>query len=386
VDGVWRTRRSVVAVDRTSFSAHCCNARALARFVGIVLLMKKTGVALCVVVGAAELSACGGAFDTTLLEDRLVQELSCSEFVRPSTVDRLLTVIKDPSVDDIAALLLNPTDLADLVARGGAQLEGAVLLAQNMRMLAETGAGADLLAHGWDGVQCGEPQVIACTAGTVTSTVDCAADAPSSVVLAFDACVLRGTLVDGALQFTRDALEDTAAFDVGIVSDETRLLRGAGFIDVGDADAFTFALTDGFAVVDHGGIASGLSCGAESHLSEAGFDLADSTATITLALAHDTPDKHVAMATTSPVVFDGRCGCPLPGASVVMDVPRPLGRDGQTAHANITWSESDDDNACARATVTLSDWPTDCVVGGDCAKAATASAMTRLLSAFCYVQ
>ncbi len=331
------------------------------------------------------LTGCDTSFNATALEDRLVEQLTCSDLVRPSTVNRVVEAIKDPSFDDLAAVLLNPADLATLVAQGGAQLEGAVVVAQNLRLLADSGAGADLLANGWDGVSCGDPQVIACTAGQLTSTVDCTAGVATSVVLAFDGCVLRGTTADGALEFTRDLLDDTASFDLGVVSNETRLLQGAGLLDLSDADAFAFALTDGFAVVDHGGLAGGIACGAESRVSEAGFDLTRNTTTVTLALTHDTPDEHLAMATTSPVVFDGQCACPLPGASIVMDVPRPLGHDGETAHASITWSASDDDRACARADVTLSDWPTECLVGGDCARAATASAMTRMLSAFCFV-
>lgn len=320
------------------------------------------------------------------LEDAMIEKLTCAELVRPSTLHRLQEVLRNPNADDIAALLLNPADLAGLIAQGGPQLEGAVVVAQNLRLLVDSGAGADLLAHGWDGVQCGERQVVACTAGRVTSTVGCTAGLPTDIVLAFDSCVLQGFKQDGALQLARDLDNDVASFDVGIVNNEIQVLQGAGLLDLGHADAFTVALTDGFSVVDHGGMAGGLSCGAENRLSEAGFDLADDTATVTLALTHDTRDEHLAFATTSPVVFDGHCGCPLPGAAIVMDVPRPLGREGETARASISWSESDDDNACARANVTLSDWPTDCLVGGDCAKAATASAMTKLLSAFCYVQ
>ena len=233
----------------------------------------------------------------------------------------------------------------------------------------------------------GEPRQRDGTARAVSAQAPQAASGTATdIVLAFDDCVLRGQKKDGAIQLTRDLDNDVATFEVGVVDDETRAMHGAGLLDIGHDDAFTIALTDGFAVVDHGGVDTGLSCGAELRMSDAGFDIDDDTATLTLALTHDTRDEHFAMATTNPVVFDGGCGCPRPGASIVMDVPRPLGRDGETGRAEITWRASDDDNACAKAVVTLSQWPTSCAVGGDCGKAATATALSTLLTAFCYVQ
>jgi len=343
----------------------------------------RTPVAVCSVVAVFVLGACGGPAEA--LEDFLVDELTCADVVRPSTLNRLRDVLHDPDAEALADVLLDPADLASLVARGGPQLEGAVVVAQNLRRLVDSGAGADLLAHGWDGVQCDEPQVLSCTAGTVTSSVGCTAGTATDIVLAFDDCVLRGQKRDGAIQLTRDLDNDVAGFDVAVVTDETQAVQGAGLLDIGHADAFTIALTDGFVVVDHGGIDAGLSCGAELRLRDAGFDLADDTATITVALTRDTRDEHLELATTSPVIFDGACGCPLPGAGIVMDVPRPLGRDGETARAQITWSASNDVNACAQANVTLSQWPLSCGVG-DCGQAATAAAMTSLLSALCYVR
>ena len=320
------------------------------------------------------------------LEALLLDKVTCSGIARPSTMQRLRGALAAPDAGMLAELLLNPADLASVVARGGLQLEGAVVVAQNLRLLVDSGAGADLLAHGWDGVRCDEPQTIACTAGTVTSTVGCTAGIATDIVLAFDSCVVQGEKKQGVVAFTRDLDDDSAAVDVALVEDETRVVDGGFLLDVGHAGAFMLALSDGFAVVDHGGRAGGLSCSAETRLTDASFDLDDDTATITLALSHDTPETHLAMATTSPVVFDGRCGCPQPGSGIVIDVPRPLGRDGETARARITWSESDNDDACAQAHVTLTEWPTDCAIGGDCAKAVTAATITTLLTAFCFVQ
>lgn len=334
------------------------------------------------------------------IEDALFAQLECEELVRPSTLERIRAVLHDPGADELRALLLNPQDLASVVALGGAQVEGPVLLARNVLRVVETGAAADLLANGWDGVSCDEPVTLACTAGEETSTVRCDGAAASSITLSFAGCTLGGTVADGALTLSRIPGDDGVAalsFE-GLTFDEVQRLEGALLLDVplepGAGDGSLTALVaspDTLSVVEHGGLASGLSCAAETTFDRAGLSVTATDAIVEAQARHLTPDQVVGVETFGEHLRfgDRLCGCPLPGSGMLVDVPRPLGRAGEIARARVTWAAATDAGACADAKVTLEDWPSTCDgvqdVSGDCARAATEQTLERLFDALCAV-
>ena len=60
-------------------------------------------------------------------EDALFDVLECQDIARPSTLDRVRDVLHEPTSDEVQALLLNPADLATVVAKGGVQVEVCLL-------------------------------------------------------------------------------------------------------------------------------------------------------------------------------------------------------------------------------------------------------------------
>jgi hypothetical protein len=373
---------------------------------------------LVVVVVAAQVAAVGGCgllSDPPLppapptpeaalqeLEDAVFAQLACEERLRPSTLQRLRDVIDGADVDTVRALLLNPQDLARVVALGGAQVEAPVVVARNLFALVDSGAAHDLLAHGWDGLQCGEAQPLLCTAGGEAAVVDCDDDgAPSALRLSFDGCTLGGVVYDGDVGFARvDDDDGVAALSFGasaarpegraLTIDEFRRLDGSLVVDVGaGAGRFVAAVTapDVFEFFDHGGLASGLDCAAETVVTAVSVDVGDSDAVVALSASRKSPDVSVGIETFGDHLrFAGDCGCPQPGSGAFVDVPRPLGRAGETGRARVSWGDGGGDR-CASVDVELVSWPDDCAglddLDGDCGKGATEATLEALFGALC---
>jgi hypothetical protein len=335
----------------------------------------------------------GGDEVAAAFEAAIFEKLECEDIARPSTLERVKDVLHDPTGDEIAALLLNPQDLATVVALGGAQVDGPVLLARNLLRVVDSGAGRDLLDGGWDGVSCGSPVAFACTAGEGATTVTCDGAVALSIALSFDGCTLDGTIYDGALTLDRVAGDDTVAAlaFAGFTLDETDAIEGALLLDVGQgSDAFAASVSspDILEVEEHGGLAAGLECSAETTFETAGLVVDATSGVVQMKASQAEPDATMGIETFGDHLAFGdplACACPLPGSGVLVDVPRPLGREGETARARITWGASAD--ACSAPHVLLEDWPPSCAgledVNGDCAKGATESTLTRLLGALC---
>ena len=338
-----------------------------------------------------------GDFDVAqLIEDAVAEKLQCEELLRPSTIERMRAVLHDPTFDEVRALLLAPEDLASVVALAGTEVEGSVIVLRNLLLLTESGAARELIEYGWSGVGCGDPVSVACTAGTEVTTVTCDAGEASAVTLAFDDCTLDGTVHQGALTLARVPGDDTAAaltFDA-LTFDEIERYQGGLLVDVGagpGAFAAAVAGADQLEVIEHGGLAAGLECSAETRFQVASFALAGDVATVQMNIEKQDREQTLGIATFgNHLTFTGTdCACPDAGSGVLVDVPRPLGQDGQVAEARVTWSPTSEAGLCARAQVELLGWPSACDtvtdVAGDCAKGATAAVLAELLTSLCAV-
>ncbi|MDP2343861.1 MAG: hypothetical protein Q8O67_23075 [Deltaproteobacteria bacterium] len=332
------------------------------------------------------------------VEDAILEKLECEEILRPSTLGRIRDVIKNADASTVQALLLNPQDLASVVALGGVQVEAPVVVARNLFRIVETGVAADLLNGGWDGVLCGDAVPLLCTAGAEASTVTCDVDGKATAInLAFDGCTLGGTVYEGAVTFTRVADDDTVAglTFAEFTLDEIRRLDGDLVLDVGaGTQGFAAAIgaPDVFELFDHGGLASGLECAAETTFEAVGLDVDDDSAQVEMIAFRSDPDATIGIETFGDHLSFGdptACGCPLPGSGAFVDVPRPLGRAGESGRAKISWKPPFDGGSCASVQVELETWPTDCAglddVDGDCARAATEVTLGKLLGALCGV-
>ncbi len=345
------------------------------------------------------------------LEDALLEKLTCDETLRPSTLQRMRAVLEDADDETIGALLLNPQDLASVVALGGAQVEAPVIVARNLLRIFADGTANDVVENGWDGVSCGEAVPLSCTAGEQRSVVDCDADgAATALRLSFDLCTLGGVVYNGAVTLTR--LSDVGVVDVGAAEvaalgfddftfNEVRRLDGTLLIDVGpvdvgtSADRFVADISDAqrFSFVEHGGLASGLECASETTFATLGLDVDGDSAFVKMGASRADPDVTVGIETFGDHLRFGDpsvCGCPLPGSGALIDVPRPLGRAGETGKARVTWQPSSDATLCSQPRVELVTWPESCDVGesgvdvdGDCARGATEDMLAAALGALC---
>lgn len=331
------------------------------------------------------------------VEDAVVEKLTCDERLRPSTLARLRAFLASADAETLGALLTNPADLASVVAVGGPQIEGGVLVARNLFALVADGTGADLVRSGWDGLLCGDAVPAQCTAGSATTVVSCdRLGRATAVRLDFDRCTLRGVVTDGVVDLDRDESDDSLARATfaGFTLNEVRALEGSLTVDVNvGADAFAAAVVDPdrFAFVEHGGLASGLECGSELDFAAFDVDVGADDTVVVFDGTRRTPEATLGMATTGEHLrFVDGCACPQPGSGLFVDVPRPLGQENQTARARIDWVAAVDDSVCATPRVTLSDWPTDCgaldaLASGDCQKAASEDVLAGTLQALCAV-
>lgn len=377
--------------------------------------LKNAGVTAALVLVVAPLAACDIAFDpadepevpevpevpdvpdvepddvAAELEEAIFEKLQCEEILRPSTLERMRALLRDPTFEELEALLTNPQDLATVVAMAGVEVEGAIVVARNIERLVSNGTAQQLVDGGWDGVQCGEPVEFACTAGDETTTVACDVDTlVTSVATDFALCTLGGTVHDGAMTFDRIEGVDTSArvTFAALAFDEIKVLDGSIAVALQPADGTIFSATlgDGLAYTEHGGPDGGVSCGARLSLDALELDVNDAESSIEFAGARATADgDQLDIETTDALRFPTgtRCACPLAGGGVRVEVPRPLGREGESATAQIEFTPTSDAALCAEASVTLSSWPSTCDLGGDCAKGATETTLGKLVSALC---
>lgn len=327
------------------------------------------------------------------LEDAIFDALQCEEIARPSTLQRIRDLLHDPTAEELQALLTAPEDIATIVAMGGLKVEGSVVLARN---LARVLSGEPVVQGGWDGVECGSV-ALACTAGEKTSTVLCEQGVPVSVDVAFEGCVLDGTLYDGALAYDR-VDGDPGAARVAFSSftiDEVKRADGALEVRVGLEDGVSASAggDSAFVIESHGGPTSGLSCGEALTIDALALDADLSGGVLQLDGRNVTDDGSFGIRTTGEhLAFEtpAACGCPIVGSAVELELPRPLGRAGEEALLRVEWKASADAALCAQAQVTAVQWPGDCAgideASRDCGRAATEQTLSELLTAFCVLQ
>lgn len=363
-------------------------------------LLRALRFALLCVCGCVPLLAplaCEEADPRDAMADALFDRMACEDGPRPSTLKRLREALEDPGLDTAAAFALNPQDLASIVSLAGPQAEAVVVVTRNVWSVAESGLGRtfiDEVAGGtFDGVTCGDSLPIECTAGSGTSTVECDDDgAAFAVVQELSLCTLHGIVFQGTVLLSKDASQaQHLRVDVnGLAIDEATAVDGV--LDVtlqpDRNEGFSLRLVEPFAVKDHGGRESGLSCGQELNLDVLDLVVDGATTRFGVDGFHHQDDRSVGLRSEvgHDVVFDGSCGCPRPGSALSFVIPRPLGSDTETSTAHVVWGDGDA-HSCASVSVAIDDWTNACDVidGVDCGRGAVEVGLAALLQTLCFV-
>jgi hypothetical protein len=370
-------------------------------------------VGVCAGVGGFG-SGCGATVDrdavTAAISDAVVDHLACQDTLRPATLARLQAALTDPGLDTVQALVLAPEDLASAVAVAGPQAEAAVVVARTLWMVVDSGVGPHLVSGDWDGLHCDDVVPVPCTAGTASSVVVCD-DGPRhgdgigrdvAVVQSFDRCTLRGVILDGDVQLSRANDDGVLRADLEkLAIDDRNELSGAFAVvmpaDHSDVDGsvslagLSARIIEPITFKSHGGLDGGLSCGEELDLDTLGIDVATEATRVAIAGAWNTRERSVGVVTgDGGLRFDGACACPTAGSAVSFEIPRPLGRDDQTALAHVAWhtpKAATTNGDCAIVTVDVDGWPTSCGglegVGSDCGAGAVQATMQAVLQAMC---
>ncbi len=327
-----------------------------------------------------------------LVEAAIFDALECHDVARPGTLSRLRAVLDEPTLEEIGALATAPEDLASIVALGGVKVEATVIVLQNvLRLALDEQLRAELLSGGWDGVSCGDPVVVSCTAGTGSGAVLCEGDAAHSLRIDLDACTLHGGVYDGAITVARVDDDDRIArvSFAALTIDQATKVQGAFDVRIDVEDRFMASVQgdEPLKIIEHGGPSSGLTCGEELAIDVAAVDFDGQRATIELSARQRDADSVLGVATASKhLTYSGACGCPDPGSGIEVVLPQPLGEEGAEARLQLSWSAAKDDGACATAYVDAIEWPQSCwgaEQAGDCGEAATVSVLARMMQAFC---
>lgn len=280
-------------------------AQALPRALAITLV--SVGV-------VAATTGCDAQRDATL--DALV----CEDALRPSTARALQAAWDHPDADALAALV-TPQDLARVVAFVP-QAEAVVVVGRNVWSIVDSGFGKDVVEHGWDGVQCGEPVTLQCTAGSGVSVVDCDDDDSAfAITQQLEGCTLHGVIVSGVVVLGKDD-DDRVTVDVDVVVDEVREVRGAFVVD-----DHGLRSTGPIGFRDH----PGTGCAGAYTFDDLAVQADGDTTRLAVVGAVDDDDHDVAV--DSGGVYDGTSLCPRAGAQMVVAVPRPFDEEHSAAVA-----------------------------------------------------
>jgi len=290
-------------------------------------------------------------------------------------------------------------------------------------MVVDSGVGPRLVSGEWDGLHCDDVVPVACTAGTASSVVVCD-DGPRhdrsdgkrdgdgigrdvEVIQSFDRCTLGGVILDGDVHLSRTSDDGVLRADLDKLAIDDRTELSGAFAVVmpaeqsnGAADVDSSLSLAGLSarIVEpitfkrHGGLDGGLSCGEELDLDTLGIDVGADATRVAIAGAWNTPARSVGVVTgDGGLRFDGACACPTGGSGVSFEIPRPLGRDDETALAHVQWhtptATAAGNGDCAIVSVDVDGWPTSCGglegVGSDCGAGAVQATMQALLQAMC---
>lgn len=337
------------------------------------------------------------------IEAELVDFLTCAGVARQSTINQIKATLGSDGELGLTDLLAAPDNVAALVGMAGVTVEGYVLLAQNLRLLFEQGAVKELIATGADGLSCGDAVTLSCTSGTGTTTVGCdPQDRVISITSSYDACILQGKKLQGKMQFTIDTT-DRSAVTVGFEDftiDEDSQVLGEVRIDLdktSEMSSLAVEASAGLRLESYGGYMSTLSCGQTLTLDrlildETAGDTGDAgDVGVNFKGAKRTKEDTYALETIGAHLRWSKaldCACPKAGGGLKLAIPRPLGRDGDTATLQVTFADAPAGSTlCGSARVELPDWPTDCSalesVQSDCGKASAKKVLEPLLSAMC---
>lgn len=329
------------------------------------------------------------------IEGELLDFLECDGGLRPSTVERLKAVLRDPDTLSLDELVAAPEDVAGLVGMAGLTVEGYVLLARNLALLFEQGHVEALIAQGADGLSCDDTITLACTAGTGTTRVLCPPGEPRTIESTYSACVLQGRKLDGQMTIAVPEADETSAqvtFN-GFTVDEVTQVVGAAALDLeatSDAQSLALDAMAGLQIISHGGVASGRSCGETLTLERLGLANTAQVARVGFKGSKRTPDATYALETFGADELSWAkplaCACPAAGSGVTVSVPRPLGRADEVATMRVTYGAAAA-GSCATARVEMVGWPTDCSFlenpTADCGKGAAEEVIEPLLTAMC---
>jgi hypothetical protein len=329
------------------------------------------------------------------IEAELVDFLECEKNVRPSTIQRIKTLLRDPEALTLKDLVSAPEDVAQIIGMAGLTVEGYVILLRNLELLFSQGHASQLLTQGVGSLNCEETLTLACTAGTGTTKVLCPVNQPRQIESSFAGCFLSGRKHDGQMRFTLPPGEGTnvkVEFDRLVLDEVTRVV-GDVTLQLGassSAQSFSFEAMQGLEFISHGGPTSGRSCGELLRLERMAFLNQPERLQVGFKGNKQTPKESYAIETFGPSDLNWSkpidCPCPQPGAGMRITVPKPLGRADQTATMQVTYAAGDG-ATCAVARVEMLGWPTECSFlenpRSDCGKKAAEEVVAPLLSAMC---
>ncbi len=234
-----------------------------------------------------------------------VDTLVCEDALRPSTAQALQEAFTHPDLDNLAAIV-SPQDLARVVALVP-QAEAVVVVGRNVWSVVDSGFGKDVIAHGWDGVQCGEPVTLQCTAGAGVSIVDCDDGGAFQITQQLDGCTLHGVTVDGVVVLGKDG--DAVGVDVDVVVDEVSGIAGEFVVD-----GHGLRSTGPVRFDDHAGYSCASSMGFDDMAVQADGE------TTRLSFVGSVDDDGPGVVVDSKGIYDGASACPLPGAALMVGV------------------------------------------------------------------
>jgi hypothetical protein len=225
--------------------------------------------------------------------------------------------------------------------------------------------------------------------------VQCAEGKAHGITVAYSDCTLSGATYNGTVQVA--AVDgDASAADLtfsDFSTSKNKVLMGALRLnlDGGSAVALSLESGDSFKIVSHGGPGDGApSCAQSLTINVLRVSAGDGTATVELDGVHETNDgmtglktKGAHMTWKEPV----NCLCPIAGSALEMEISNPLGDADDTAIIDLSYEPSSSPALCTSATVTATQWPTECSlvekISADCGRAATEKILTPTLSALC---
>jgi hypothetical protein len=322
--------------------------------------------------------------------------IACSSFSQ-FDIDsaKLQEMIMDPGAVELEDLLTDPSTIAWATQFLGGTLEGGIIVIRNVLYFMEEGHTPELFTNGWNGLNCDDSITLQCVSGSATSIVLCTDATPTGVSFSFNDCVRSGNVYNGMVSL--EAVPgDISAVKMGFAnytySADGEISGDVEFdIDSGTAFEISLQAAQELQVISHGGPGDGApSCASLLGITTLGLTLDATQNTLAMDGRRVTMDGTYSLTTINSDLYyssDSTCLCPNADAGIEFEFSNPLGRDGETATARIVFEASVEDHLCARAVVTMLDWPTECSfaenASADCGKLSTEKLLSLTLSSLC---